>query len=578
MSSISLFSTDSQSTVTQPSDYIHGFPSKNRSQWQFPSPFFDVASQYMPRNIKDTFKWCEHLYCANTIVSQCMERIVKYPLTNLLFEDEVTEVNEKFKGFLLEKQDLKSFEINCGVDLFVYGNCFISIFFPFDRIMRCPKCKMEIPINKVPKLTFKNYEFSGTCYCGYSGRLNRVDRRSMDHEDVNFIRWDPKQIDISYNPITGKYSYYYKIPGDIQARINKGDLNLVNSLPWAFIIAVKEKKVLKFGKDALFHMKQPSLSGLHMEWGLPPTLRVFKLHWYVAILRRANEAIGLDYLTPIRFFFPQPQGGQSGDPGMNLNISRHKNMILSAIKRHRYDPGDAYYVPFPIGYQAIGGEAKALNYMQEIKLANEEIMNGMGFPQEMFYGTMTMQATPTALRLFENTYSYYINSANQLTQWIANQIAKYFDWEKVKVKWAPVTLADDSERKQLLMQLIGAQKVSDDTFLAALGTDFKTETKKTLEQQRIQTELQREFQEKSQYENQAMAGQEGTQAGPGSTPMDMMSKAEQISNEWLQMPEGLRRSAMFNLARQDPTLYAIAKDMMQKMRQQQKNMAYYATQ
>lgn len=550
----------SRSGITD-SDLIYRHPGSNKRNFTFPSPFFDLANQHMPRNIKDLFRWVEHIYLSNTVVAQCIKRTVQYPITELKYEEDDEDVTSKMDNIFNDQLDLKTFMSLVGVDRHVYGNVFVSIFFPFNRILKCKTCRMESPIERVQDIKFKLFKFEGTCRCGHRGVMKVIDRRSLDMSRVNLVRWDPKQIDISHNPVTGEYSYYYNIPQDMIGRIRSGDVALCAKLPQVFLDAVEKKNVIKINKDFIFHLKTESLAGLSQEWGIPSVFCTFKLHYHNAILRRANEAIALDYLTPIRFVHPTPQ---VNDPGAMLNMGKYKDAILQAARNHRADPADWYFLPFPVGYQAVGGEAKALSVDAEIKLTNEEIMNAMGFPQEFFYGSITVQAAPVALRMLENSMSGWVNGMNALTQWIVNKVCNYFDLPKVKTSWTRVTLIDDLDKKNLLMQLVGAQKIADESLLNAIGTSFGEEVKKKYKQQKMEMEEQMKFEEQMK----KLQEQKSEESGQGTTPTDVQSQAEQLAQQWLQLDESTRRQQMDAAAKTNETVYALAKEIMARLRRQ----------
>ena len=548
--------------VSSSSDATHKLPSFNKRRFSFPSPFFDLASQMMPRNIKDLFRWTEHLYLSNGTVAQCLERVIKYPITHISFSGDDDELVKRYEDIFYKHLNFKTFISDVGIDLYNYGNSFTSIFFPFNRYLRCEKCSLETPVEKAQKVKFENFKFKAICRCGHRGSFEYVDRRSLDVKRFNLIRWNPKDIDISFNPITGQHQYYYTIPSDLVSRIKKGDLNLVSSLPKVFFEAVKKGDTIKINSDYVYHMKTTSLAGLNQEWGIPPTFRTFKLHFYTAILRKANEAIGLDYLTPIRVLFPQ---GQGSDPSQFMNIKKYKEAALNMFKQHRSDPGDAYFFPMPVGYQAIGGEMKALSVTPEIRLANEEIMNSLGFPQELFYGSLSIQAAPVALRLLENTLSNWMSGMQGLTQWVADKVSIYLGMPSLETSWAKVSLVDDIEKKQILMQLLGAQKVADDTFLSAVGTNISTELKKRFKQQKLEAEYQKKFEE----EMKRMQEQDMQESPAGGvTPQDQQAQAQQVAEQWLNMDYTSRRQAMNQLAQQDEALYSMAKEIMTRLRRQ----------
>jgi len=545
------------------SEHVFKFPHAQKKHSSFSNPFFDIGAQLMPRNIKDLFKWCEHLYLNNTIVSQCVERVVRYPITNLQMDNDEEDLVDRYKEIFDNILKFRSFMGDVGIDLHSYGNSFVSVFFPFNRMLNCKKCKTEFPAKMAKDLKYKGDKFQAKCLrCGNRGSMEYKDRRSLDIRKINLLRWNPKNIDISYNPITGDHQYYYTIPADIVARVKGGDVDLVASLPRVFLDTIKKNNVIKLNADYVYHLKTTSLAGLNQEWGIPPTYKTFKLHYYNAILRKANEAIAQDYLMPIRVMFPDTRG--MTDPALFLNMKQYKESALGMIKQHRQDPGDAYFLPMPIGYQAIGAEMKALSVTPEIKMANEEIMNALGFPQELFYGSLSVQAAPVALRLLENSLTSWIDGLNNITQWVLDKISTYFDMPRIEISWAKVTLVDDIERKQLLLQLIGAQKIADDTFLNALGTSSSQEIKKKFKQQQLEQEEQKKFEEKMKVIQEQ--DQEGQEAEGGETPEDVEQKAQQLAEKWLNMDYSSRKKEMAASAQEDPSLYAMAKVIMERLR------------
>ena len=547
---------------TSDRELIHKFPgTSGRGHHSFPSPFFDMAAQFMPRNIKDMFKWVEHIYVNNGVVANCIERTVKYPITALQYGTEDSDIKHQYQEIMENQLHFRDQTGNIGIDLYSYGNSFISMQFPFTRFLKCHKCKMQTLIRQAIKVRFEEYKFHATCRCGHKGVMEIIDRPSRSIKGLYLKRWNPHYMDIAHNSITGESKYYYTIPPKDKLRITSGDINFVAGLPQVFFDIVKKNKTLAFNGDSILHLKTSSLAGLNAEWGIPTTLRTFKLHYYNAILRRANEAIALDYLTPIRVMYPDTRGD---DIGQFVNMNRFKNAALEMVQKHRSDPGDAYFFPFPVGYQPIGGEGKTLNLMPEIKLANEEIMNSMGFPQQLFYGDLTIQSAPVALRLLENTMSTWIDGMNRLVQWSADKLARYYHLPRTSVKWAQVTLVDDLEKKNLLMQLVGAQKIADDTFLSTIGTSIKDELRKRYSQQELEAELEKEFQEKQQKRDE---GNPNAQGGGGPASLQgLEDQASQLAEQWLQIPYEQRRQEMGNLADQDPALYALASKIMERMR------------
>jgi hypothetical protein len=246
------------------------------------------------------------------------------------------------------------------------------------------------------------------------------------------------------------------------------------------------------------------------------------------------------------------------------------------VRSHRRDPADTKIAPIPIGYQAIGGEGKALDLSQNIKSTNEEILNSLGYPSELWYGTLSVQAMPSALRMFENNWHFLINSNNSFLQWVTEKIAAFFDWEEIDVKYRPLKIAEDMERRQILMQMAASRQVSTITSLGQYGIDFKEEQEKMLEEQQIMQDMQRRQME-LQAEMQEMATDTGGGAPPPGTPTvySVEQEADQLAQQLVGMSQsGAQRDVdqtLNDLSQTNSTLYALVKDKMSKIRSQMRS-------
>jgi len=231
----------------------------------------------------------------------------------------------------------------------------------------------------------------------------------------------------------------------------------------------------------------------------------------------------------------------------------------------------------------IGGEAKQLAPKESIQQAENELLNAMGFPQELFAGTLSLQAAPVALRLFEREWNPLVDNMNAILQWMTDQVARYFMWDKPDVKLTPITLADDMEKKGIQMQAAAGQDISKQTAYRSIGIDYLAEQQRIIkEQQDVQ-----KMQEKAMAEAQAQAangangaGMDGESSnggdgmsGPGgdigATPGDIMQQAQEIAKRILEANNPTYSRQVLAQAKQtNPALYAQVKSQLQEMRQQ----------
>ena len=76
---------------------------------------------------------------------------------------------------------------------------------------------------------------------------------------------------------------------------------------------MREQKGVIFSKDNFFHMRRPTLATQDRGWGTPLLLPVLKDTFYLQIMKKAQEAILLEHIVPLRVLFPQAGSGSS-DP------------------------------------------------------------------------------------------------------------------------------------------------------------------------------------------------------------------------------------------------------------------------
>jgi len=529
----------------------------------------------------------EHSYVANRCcVSNCTNgayrsaarKVVRYFLTELVLDGESEKERDEYTHFLADDLHIMTVLAEIGDDFQAYGNCFVSIYFPFDRFLICPKCLTEYHVETIKyKFNLANKSFFCTCpnkECNYEGDFRRDDRRSLDRSKLFIKRWNPKLMRIRWHHITGEMEYYMEFEPIYLSKIVDGVPFYLDRTPWDIIECIgdthkAETPLFKFERGSLYHLHELTLAGLPIRgWGVPPVIPNFKLAYYIQILRKYDEAIAFDFIVPHRIIYPDSNSmGPGGmDALQSTSMSLFNSFMQNMIKNHRKDPTDLQAAPFKIGYQMIGGEGKSLAPKESIALATDELLNAIGIPAELYKGSLSLQSAPVALRLFEKSQGTMVEGFNDLIGWMIKGISKHFNWGDVTGKLRSVTLADDMERKALALQAAAGQDISKATAYKPLGLNFMEEQKKVIDEQQKIQELQREAQE----EQQAMEAQQGGGEGgqQQSTPGDVYTQGKQIAYQLVtQTPEGMRRGELMKIKQSNPTLHAIVLQEMKVIRQ-----------
>jgi hypothetical protein len=587
----------------------------------------DMASLHMPDNNRSVLEHCQFIYSSNDTYRSAAERVISHFLTEVDILNRGKEVvgddeKEKWKDYLNNQIGLIRIIQTLLRDRQCYGNSFCSIVRPFRRILICPGCYVNIPLKNVGenpkyKFSFDNGNFCASCpSCGHTGGWDYRDDESKDEESLRIKRWDPLQIEILNDPISDDCRYIWKIPEEYKKRIRAGELFLLERCPRSVLEAIRKDQFYMFDKDAIFHMKEPTLAGIRNNgWGISRVLTSFRQIWYVQVLHRYNEAIALDYVIPFRLITPMPKGGTTGtstDPLLGANMGDFSSQVRRMLRQRRRDPATWHTLPFPVQYQALGGDATQLAPKDLLDQGIDTLLNGAGVPVEMYRGSMTMQAAPVGLRLFEAMWQHLVHDINDFLRWLTNQISRIMSWELVSAKLRPPTLVDDINQHMAVLQLMMGNTVSQTTGLRMLGIDFKHEQRQIAEEARYQSQTQAELQEEmeqSAFGQQIAKGQTGGMPGgmappgggmpPGGqpqggdpnaqggmppgpvsqmfanmgpntpvTPEDTMANAESIAQQLLGMPESQKDSELRVLKQKNPVMHSVVSAKLKDIRSQ----------
>ncbi|MFA6295588.1 MAG: hypothetical protein WC666_04195 [Candidatus Paceibacterota bacterium] len=440
----------------------------------YPNPFLDLSRFFMPKTIKSLFKLCRIFYYRNEFVNNVITKLAEYPITDLVLEgidDEQTK--EKYGELINHHIQIKRLLIEIGLDYFTYGNCFVSANMKFRRFLVCPKCTAVESVERV-KYAWKNFSFVGDCKaCGSASVTFRVEDKYLKHPKYfKFIRWGPENITIEHDELTGENKYYYEMQAAVKKGIVEGKRDVVERTPMLFIEAVKNNRKIVLDANNLYHFKRATLAEEDKGWGKPLILAALPMLWYMQTLRRGNEAIAADHLIPMRSLFPSSQGNI--DPFTQMNLGAWRNAVEDNLYRWRRDPNHIAVFPIPIGYQALGGDAKALNVTPELKFLEELVINSFGVPTEFIKGGATWTSSSVSLRIIENHFLTYREELHDfLNYFAAPKIAGFLDFPPAKMKLKKFRMSDDIQAKEALLQLAQLNKISDSYLQEEFGLDPK---------------------------------------------------------------------------------------------------------
>ena len=557
-------------------DYPNNLLQRNTDH-VYPNAFFDYITRLLPKQLKVLFVWLEYLYVNCGQIFATIKKFSEYPITEITVISTNKKLKEKAEYIIKKVIKLKGAMILSGLDYFIYGNSFISVYKPFNRFLVCKSCKAKHNAKKISyDWRAATFEYVITCEsCKTKGPAIVLNEKSRDITRLKIIRWDAKNIDISSNPITEECEYYYNIPKDIVDRVTKAkpDKFLLDTLPWEFLQTIKEKKIFKFSPGALYHLKAPSPSGINKEWGFPGLLSSMKPFFYTAILRKANEAIALEHIIPMRILFPQGTSSNN-DPTQYVSLARWRDELEGAIRKWRKDPNHIKFSPIPVGVQNMGGDGRAMLTLAEVQAAEENIVVSSGVPKEFIYGGMSTANGSVNLRMIENQMFTYIEQLKEMAQWICDDALSFCGLDKVEIDMTDFKLVDDIQQRQLVLTYgTNGQMLSKDSLSKVLQYDLNEEREKIYEEALEDTKLQLRIEDGQRKIQTALSQKvKGEQSGNplNYDPVKVMEAAQSQANQLIQVPMEQRKSMLLQLKQQDPVLHAVVIQQLSELHKMQR--------
>lgn len=559
-----------------------------RGKSRYPSPFFDVSQQYIPPTIKELFKWVYFYATNNSFLGPALGKIARYPVTDLILEDGSHDLVNYWKSLLNNTMQIKSFNMDCNLDLVTYGNFFCTIHYPFSRFLECAICGQRTPW-KTAKKKINNLDFRLSCpKCGSNEKAKIVDIPFKSIENIRLIRINPEFIDIKYNEASGKHTYLYSIPDKLRRMIMAGDPDILEDTPMIYIEAIKQRRKIKLSSQNLFHAKTPTLAGKDMGWGMPRIAVALKDLYYFYTLRRGQEAIINEHIVPFDIIFPQANGKM--DPYVHTDLKSWREEINKQLASRRKDPNYKAVLPFPVGFERIGGDGKSLMLTPELDFLSKTIVGACGIPQEFIYGgTMNWTGSSVSLRTLENDFLHHRTQLLQMNIWLVERMRLYLGVPAPKtIKFSDFKMADDIQKLQVMVGMASNKKLPWEDLWLEMGKDPELVHGKLEEEAKFDAKVAEiemlgmaESQAKAQALTQRYATQQAAEAaappqidgapvgesGPAATP-----EQQKMISVWAKKLQGqppeMREQALARLDKMDPAFAQSIRDALAMMDQQ----------
>ncbi len=498
----------------------------------FMSPWLDFTTPAVPDSHDMVMWWAQYLWVSDGNFRTAMERVAAHFITTIEFPDLEPDEESAWKDLFLTHLNYRLELQGCAHDYLVYGNAWVTIYLPFKRFARCGQCAFEQPISEIGyRLKFTQmdpYLIWGReqrCpRCGDGSPYDVFDRRDPDLSRVRINRYDSADIELAYNRFSQRKDVRWRIPDDVRADVQTAARIHIDDTPLEVLQAVAVNGRLRFDEDMILHQAEPTISGMRSRgWGIPRSISNFRTAWLQQLTNKMDQATAIDYTMGMRLMSPTPTpGGQ--DPMVTHSMEQFVSRMNQIVNNHRANPTGFYTVPYPVNYQFIGAEGANMLPPDKLKFRQQEYLNQLGVPLEYHQMSLSTQAAPMALRLFEAYWQSIPALYNKTLDWTVKLLARVYGLDPTTVRMQKTTIADDMERKNVLLQLMSANQLSPQTALQPFGIDAHTEIKKVYQNQAFVAKVQQEFDER-EAQRQEMGALKGMAANP--SPSSLAAQQQQ---------------------------------------------------
>ncbi len=576
-------------------------------------PLLSQFSSSLPSNIKDLFAWMEFVVSNNAIANAGIKKLSETPITSFKYyasddiEEGASSNQDSWKSIIEDTLDLKAKLVSISHNTLLYGNTFVSVYDPINRFLICDVCKSRVNIRNSRKLKVflkkpnretsvseesytdsnskdyskrlggkvkKTTRVSFSCWCETchgSRTHSATDYKSKSKEDINIIMWNPHQIEISSNQISGETEYYYKIPPELKESIKKADKLSISTIPIPMIEAALLNKMFKFEKNAIMHAKREIISGVSTAWGMPALTAAIPSFFTLMILRKANEKIASDYMVPLRVMYPAQTSSGAGELYNFMGGSDFVGKINSMLEKWKLDPSAVQTTPFPLGTETVLGDGKMLSLNAEIEQLESNIANSLGIPIEFIKGGLSYTTQGSSLRLLENQLANISAGLDNIIEFIVKKISVILDKEPIKISMVPFKIVDDLAEKSAIIQLAmsGPDKISAGTLFELFNLDAVTEQKriesetkngirKQIELSQYQTEVASDIEQRAR-----SAAQMANNSFTNINQQALMQEAQMYVEQLMQMDDGARKSQLDEMSKTNYIMYSTVKALLE---------------
>ena len=478
----------------------------------------------MPKDKKELYRICRYLSVHSAVHKAIITANSTFPITDLIVKNperssqvlqerkgstqsDVNTASEdrgtrKIAGLVEKHWRMKRFNQELAKSYYTYSCAIGMISYPFQKNLTCPECDHTAPASTSEWRLQHGGKFHWKCpECGTAGRALVTDQWLDIPEEVRLVVLDMARVDAHYNEWTRRHDVYYEVSDATKERLAQDtvDKEFVCTLPQAYLEAAMggndryksegQRPRVKLHPDRYYIFAAPTVGDEPDGLPIPELVATLHEYWLLQLLLKSQEAIASDYIIPLRVVFPEQRGG-TGNIFEMFNVSKFMDVIRAEKEKHKQDPNYLMVSPLPLGHQTIGGEAKALNLAQEIRIQMETIAVGGGSPLEFVFGGLSYSGSNVSIQQQEKKFADLRSNLQLVDQWVLDSVTSMMGLPERVIEQKSFRMGDDLQHLQMMSAMQASGNLSVSRIHDELGVDTESERQAILRDNAFQIEVQ----------------------------------------------------------------------------------------
>lgn len=452
-----------------------------RGRGSYANPHATIATKDVPTNIKQVMRLCRWYFTQDAMLGAIIDKMAEYPITATVIKERgdtklTTRDRDRWDDILNGALNVRNSCKQMNIDEYIFGISARYLHVPFVRFVICGTCSSSAPIGSLrdcrvrPVVTKETFNLTATGWCAKcrSRRTFTIkDKKAEVSSGVSLARLNPLRMELSFNPLSSARIWYWSPPQVFLEGLRDSEPAIIETTEMKVLEAAFRNQRIRLNPNRLWITQADGMPGLWDGWGIPTMFRVLEDVYYYKILRRANEALAQEHVTPLRIMTPAGTGDIS--PQRTANLTQWQALLKSELHKFRRDPNHILLSPIPLNIEQMGGNARVMMVASEMEAAARVISMGIGCPIEMVWGGLNWSGASVSLRVLENHFLNTRSNSTRFLKWLVPRIASHYRLPLIDLDMVEFKMADDVQQQAQSINLMLQGFLSRESVLPEMG-------------------------------------------------------------------------------------------------------------